>query len=55
VRVAAASVLELGPALWHYRDIATGDVGALAHALAWTGLGVLIARAFIARRRSSIR
>lgn len=55
VRVAAASVLELGPALWHYRDIATGDLGALAHALAWTGLGVLMARGFIARRRSSFR
>jgi hypothetical protein len=53
VRVAAASALELGPALWHYRDIVTGDPGALAHALAWTGLGVLIASAFIARRRSS--
>ena len=55
VRIAAASALELGPALWHYRDVATGDGGAIAHALAWTGLGVLIASAFIARRRSSIR
>src|SRR5687767_10325687 len=32
VRIAAASVLELGPALWHYRDVATGDWGAFAHA-----------------------
>ena len=55
VRLAAASALELGPALWHYRDIATGDVGALAHALAWMALGVLLASAFIARQRSSFR
>lgn len=53
VRLAAASALELGPALWHYRDIATGDLGALAHALAWMGLGVLVASAFIARRRGT--
>ena len=54
VRLATASVLELGPALWHYRDIATGDLSALAHALAWMGLGVLVASGFIARRRSSV-
>lgn len=52
VRLAAASALELGPALWHYRDIATGDLGALAHAFAWTGLGILLTSAFIARRRA---
>lgn len=52
VRLAAASVLELGPALWHYRDIAAGDLRALTHAFGWTGLGVLIASAFIARRRA---
>lgn len=52
VRIAAASALELGPALWHYRDIASGDWGAVAHALAWTCLGVLLASAFIARRRA---
>ncbi|HEV8510366.1 MAG TPA: hypothetical protein VGQ48_07945 [Gemmatimonadales bacterium] len=51
VRWAAASALELGPALWHYRDIATGDVGALLHAVAWTGLGILLASGFVARRR----
>lgn len=55
VRLAAASAIELGPALWHYRDIATGDWGALAHALAWTGLGVLLAGAFVARRRGALR
>jgi hypothetical protein len=51
VRLAAASALELGPALWHYRDIASGDWGALAHALAWTGLGIMLSSAFISRRR----
>jgi len=55
VRLAAASAIELGPALWHYRDIATGDWGALAHALAWTGLGILLASGFIARRRGLAR
>jgi hypothetical protein len=53
VRLTAASALELGPALWHYRDIATGDLGALLHALAWTGLGVLLASAFISRQRGA--
>ena len=52
VRLTAAGALELGPALWHYRDIATGDWGALAHALAWSGLGVMLASATIARRRA---
>ena len=51
VRVAAASALELGPALWHYRDIGNGDVLALLHALAWSGLGVLLASALVARQR----
>ena len=51
VRIAAASTLELGPALWHYRDIASGDRGALIHALAWSSLGVLLASASIGRRR----
>ena len=53
VRIAAASVLELGPALWHYREIATGSWRALVHALAWTGLGVLLASAMINMRRAS--
>ena len=55
VRVAAASALELGPALWHYRDAGTGDWGAVLHALAWTGLGVLLASAVIARHRALVR
>jgi hypothetical protein len=50
VRLTAASAMELGPALWHYRDIATGDLGAIIHAGAWSGLGILVASAFIARR-----
>jgi len=49
-RLTAASAMELGPALWHYRDIATGDFGAVVHALAWTGLGLLLAAAFTERR-----
>lgn len=54
VRLTAASALELGPALWHYRDIATGDSGAILHAAAWTGLGILLASACVARRRSAL-
>ena len=51
VRIAAASALELGPALWHYRAIASGDWSALAHAIAWSVLGILLASALISRRR----
>lgn len=51
-RLAAAGALELGPALWHYRDIVQRDPGAVFHALAWSGLGVLLASAFVARRRA---
>jgi len=51
LRLAAASALELGPALWHYRDIATGDVGAVLHAVAWSGLGILAAKWLISRSR----
>jgi hypothetical protein len=51
VRMTAASALELGPALWHYRDIADADWSAILHALAWTGLGILLAAALIGRRR----
>jgi len=52
VRLTAASAMELGPALWHYREIATGDVGAVLHALAWTGLGILLTSEFIRRCRA---
>ncbi|HWC73610.1 MAG TPA: hypothetical protein VG454_06705 [Gemmatimonadales bacterium] len=51
-RLAAASALELGPALWHYRDVATGDWAAMLHAFAWTGLGILFASAVVARHRT---
>jgi len=51
LRFGAASVLELGPALWHYRDIGQGDRGALLHAIAWAGLGIFLASAVIASRR----
>lgn len=51
VRLAMASTLELGPALWHYRDIAAGDLGAILHAIAWTGLGVVLSGGLVARRR----
>jgi hypothetical protein len=50
LRLAAASALELGPALWRYRDIATGDMGALLHAAAWAALGVLLASGVAMRR-----
>jgi hypothetical protein len=50
-RLAAASALELGPALWHYRDIGRGDWLSLFHALAWAGLGILLASSLIGRRR----
>jgi len=52
LRVAAASVLELGPALWHYRDVATGDLGAVLHGGAWAGLGIILASGLIAWRRA---
>lgn len=51
LRLAAASALELGPALWRYRDVATGDGGAIAHAAAWAALGVVLASGLVARRQ----
>jgi hypothetical protein len=53
-RLAAASILELGPALWRYRDNATGDWLSLCHALAWTGVGILCASGIVARQRASL-
>ena len=50
-RLAAASALELGPALWHYRDAAAGDLGAILHAAAWSGLGIVLASGCVARLR----
>lgn len=51
LRLTAASALELGPAVWHYRDIAERDAGAVLHALAWTGLGILLASAAVSRAK----
>ena len=54
VRFAVASALELGPALWRYRDVATraggGGAGAILHAVAWAALGVVLARGCVSRR-----
>ena len=48
-RLAVASILELGPALWRYREVATGDIGALMHAGAWAGLGTVLASGLVRR------
>jgi hypothetical protein len=50
VRLALASALELGPALWRYREIATGSAGALLHSAAWAALGVVLASGLVRRR-----
>jgi hypothetical protein len=50
-RLVAAGALELGPALWRYRDVAVGDAGAILHAAAWTALGVVLASALVGRCR----
>jgi hypothetical protein len=50
VRLALASVLELGPALWRYREVASGSLGALLHAAAWAALGVVVASGVVSRR-----
>jgi hypothetical protein len=49
-RLAVASALELGPALWRYREVATGDAGALVHAVTWAALGVVLASGLVRRR-----
>jgi hypothetical protein len=53
VRLTVASALELGPALWRYREIATGSAGAVLHAAAWAALGVVVASALVRRRARS--
>jgi hypothetical protein len=50
VRIAVASALELGPALWRYREVATGSAGAFVHAAAWAALGVVLASGVVRRR-----
>ncbi len=47
--VVAAGLLEIGPSVWRYRAIASGDLGAAVHAAAWTGLGLLVAAWRVAR------
>lgn len=49
VRIAVASALELGPALWRYREVATGSAGAVLHAAAWAALGVVLASGVVRR------
>jgi len=49
VSLTGAGLLELGPSVWRYRDIATGDLGAAAHALVWVGVGLGVAAWRIAR------
>ncbi len=44
-----AGVLEIGPSVWRYRGIATGDLGAMAHAVLWVGVGLSIAAWQVAR------
>ena len=50
VRIAVASSLELGPALWRYREVANGSVGAVVHAAAWAALGVVVASGVVRRK-----
>ncbi len=55
VRLAVASALEFGPALWRYREIAAGDATALLHAATWAALGVFLASGLVARGARSAR
>ena len=48
-QIVLAGLLEIAPALWRYRRVATGDFGASAHAAAWVIVGVLVARWRVAR------
>lgn len=55
IRVALAALLEVAPAPWRYRAIATGDPGALLHAAAWVALGLAAARHLVGRLSMSTR
>jgi hypothetical protein len=55
IRVALAALLEVAPAPWRYRAIATGDPGALLHAAAWVALGLAAARRLVGRLSMSTR
>lgn len=50
LRLVVASALEIGPALWRYRDVAAGDAGAIVHAAAWSALGIVLASGLVTRR-----
>ncbi len=43
VPLIGAAFLELGPSVWRYRGIATGNPGAIAHVVLWVGVGLSIA------------
>lgn len=49
VSFAGAALLEIGPSVWRYRGIATGDSGAVAHAALWVGAGIGLAAWGVAR------
>lgn len=49
VSVLAAAALEIGPSVWRYRNIATGELGAAAHAAIWAGVGFTFAAWRVAR------
>jgi hypothetical protein len=49
VTFTGAALLEIGPAVWRYRGIATGDPGAVAHAAVWVGVGIALATWGVAR------
>jgi hypothetical protein len=55
LRLVAASALELGPALWRYREVATGSAAAVLHAAAWASLGVVLASGLVSRRAHGVR
>ena len=45
-----AGMLEVGPSVWRYREVASGNLGAAAHAVLWVGAGLSIATWRVARR-----
>lgn len=55
IRIALASLLEVAPAPWRYRAIASGDPGALVHAVAWVALGMAGACRLVRRLPESAR
>ena len=53
VSFAGAALLEIGPSVWRYRSIASGDLGAVAHAATWLGAGIGLATWGVSRLRAS--